>query len=171
VRLPCHGSCWAATSNESYSFRPQPAEATPCTILSGGHGTRPDLRQEKKGNPCLVVVGPAGNTMELASHEMKWMQEGGGSAGSHTSRVRHHDHRTSPLRRHRRDLLPPAGHGTRTGLFFFETTYGPSGAKAGEDRHRGPSLAPGGGRFPLMHTCKFVGCECVVVGLVPLGPN
>jgi hypothetical protein len=91
----------------------------PCTILSGGHGTRPDLRQEKKGNPCLVVVGPAGNTMELASHEMKWMQEGGGSAGSHTSRVRHHDHRTSPLRRHRRDLLPPAGHGTRTGLFFF----------------------------------------------------
>lgn len=97
--------------------------------------------------------------MELASHEMKWMQEGGGSAGSHTSRVRHHDHRTSPLRRHRRDLLPPAGHGTRTG------------AKAGEDQHRGPSLAPGGGRFPLMHTCKFVGCECVVVGLVPLGPN
>jgi hypothetical protein len=41
----------------------------------------------------------------------------------------------------------------------------------GEDQHRGPSLEPGGGRFPLMHTCKFVGCECVVVGLVPLGPN
>lgn len=126
----------------------------------------------KKRKGIHAWSSSAGNTMELASHEMKWMQEGGGSAGSHTSRVRHHDHRTSPLRRHRRDLLPPAGHGTRTGLFFFfETTYGPSGAKAGEDRHRGPSLAPGGGRFPLMHTCKFVGCECVVVGLVPLGPN
>jgi hypothetical protein len=76
----------------------------PCTILSGGHGTRPDLRQEKKGKPCLVVVGPAGNSYLCRR------------AGSHTSRVRHHDHRTSPLRRHRRDLLPSAGHGTRTGL-------------------------------------------------------